>query len=97
MTEALRDEWGFDGFVMTDWLVTGGMGPKGDQWPCASAAGDIKAGNDVTMPGIPSDKKDILDALADPQHPYALTKADLQLSAKRVLSMILELTEAAQG
>lgn len=97
VTEALRDEWGFDGFVMTDWLVTGGMGPKGDQWPCASAAGDIKAGNDVTMPGIPSDKKDILDALADPQHPYALTKADLQLSAKRVLSMILELTEAAQG
>lgn len=93
LTEVLRDEWGFEGVVMTDWLVTGGMGPKGEKWPCASAAGNIKAGNDLTMPGMPSDKADILLALQDQTHPYALSKAQLQTCAKRVLGMILKLTE----
>lgn len=90
-TYTLRDEWGFQGVVMTDWLVTGGMGPKGEKWPCASCAGNVKAGNDITMPGIPSDKADILKALTDESHPYALSRAELQLSAKRVLGMILKL------
>ena len=90
-TYTLRDEWGFQGVVMTDWLVTGGMGVSGEKWPCASAAGNVKAGNDLTMPGIPSDKADILNALSNQEHPYALSRADLQLSAKRVLGMILNL------
>lgn len=90
-TFTLRDEWGFKGVVMTDWLVTGGMGPKGDKWPCASCAGNVKAGNDITMPGIPSDKADIMKALTDASHPYALSRAELQLAAKRVLGMIQKL------
>ncbi|NBJ92010.1 beta-glucosidase [bacterium 1xD42-62] len=90
-TFTLRDEWGFKGVVMTDWLVTGGMGAKGDKWPCASCAGNVKAGNDITMPGIPSDKADIMKALTDASHPYALSRAELQLSAKRVLGMIKKL------
>ena len=91
LTDILRKEWGFEGVVMTDWLVTGGMGPASGKWPCASAAGDVKAGNDITMPGIPSDKKDIMDALENPDHPYALTRNDLLTSAMRVLNMILKL------
>ncbi len=90
-TYTLRDEWGFAGVVMTDWLVTGGMGQKGEKWPCASCAGNVKAGNDITMPGIPADKADILKALEDQSHPYALSKAELQTAAKRVLGMILKL------
>lgn len=90
-TYTLRDEWGYEGVVMTDWLVTGGMGPKGEKWPCASAAGNVRAGNDITMPGMPSDKEDILKALNDASHPYALSRAELQLSAKRVLGMIWKL------
>ncbi len=91
LTDILRREWGFEGVVMTDWLVTGGMGERGTKWPCASAAGNVKAGNDITMPGIPSDRRDILSALSDPSHPYALTRADLLTSAIRVLRMILKL------
>ena len=90
-TYTLRYEWGFAGVVMTDWLVTGGMGQKGEKWPCASCAGNVKAGNDITMPGIPADKADILKALEDQSHPYALSKAELQTAAKRVLGMILKL------
>lgn len=93
-TCTLRDEWGFEGVVMTDWLVTGGMGARGAKWPCASCAGNIKAGNDITMPGIPTDKEDIMKALTDPSHPYALSRAQLQLSARRVLGMILKLAYA---
>ena len=89
VTDVLRDEWGFDGFVMTDWLVTGGMGPGGEKHPCASAAGCIRAGNDVVMPGIQPDYDDILNALKDEKHPYHLTRAILQQDAERVLRMCL--------
>lgn len=95
LTDVLRDEWGFQGVVMTDWLVTGGMGSKGEKWPCASAAGNIKAGNDLTMPGMPSDKEDILNALKDQAHPYALTKVELQCCAKRILEKIILLDQQA--
>lgn len=91
LTDVLRDEWGYEGVVMTDWLVTGGMGARGEKWPCASAAGNVKAGNDITMPGMLSDKKDILNALCNNEHPYALTRADLQQCAVRILGMILKL------
>ena len=89
VTDVLRDEWGFDGFVMTDWLVTGGMGPGGEKHPCASAAGCVRAGNDVVMPGIQPDYDDILNALKDEKHPYHLTRAILQQDAERVLRMCL--------
>ena len=93
LTDILRKEWGFKGVVMTDWLVTGGMGHGSGKWPCASAAGDIKAGNDITMPGLPSDKRDIMNALEDPKHPYALTRKDLLTSAMRVLNAIRTLVQ----
>ena len=90
ITDILRNEWGFEGVVMTDWLVTGGMTiNEGEKWPSASAAGNVKAGNDITMPGIPADKADIEDALVNPEHPYALTRNDLLACAERVLDKIL--------
>ena len=55
-TELLRQEWGFDGLVMTDWNTTvpaDGSTP----WRCAAA------GNDVIMPGNPGDDADIRRAL----------------------------------
>ena len=85
MTAILRDEWGYDGIVMTDWLVTGGVDLGKGRHPYASAAGCVKAGNDITMPGMPSDREDIMKALSDPEHPYTLTRAELQVCAGRVL------------
>lgn len=51
-TKVLRNEWGFDGVVMTDWFSTN----KG----LASNAIAMKVGNDLIMPGGGSFKKEIL-------------------------------------
>ena len=95
VTEVLRDEWGFSGFVMTDWFTT--MSTPDDEkqaWPSSSAAGCVKAGNDVTMPGADYDLREILDALHDPTHPFALTRADLQADALHVLGTLRDMKRA---
>ncbi|MDD5935759.1 MAG: glycoside hydrolase family 3 N-terminal domain-containing protein, partial [Clostridiales bacterium] len=91
-TFVLRDEWGYKGFVMTDWMVTAdvmkGPGSKHDK---AYAAGCVKAGNDMVMPGGVYDLEDMMKALEDESHPYPLTRAELQVSAIRILRKIKEL------
>ena len=97
-TYALRDEWGYEGVVMTDWFVTGalngatGAENAGYKYNSASAAGCVKAGNDITMPGGAADKEDILAALSGSSHPYPLTRAELQTCARRVLQSVLKLS-----
>ena len=51
-TKVLRNEWGFDGVVMTDWFSTN----RGQ----ANNAIAMQAGNDLIMPGGGSFKKEIL-------------------------------------
>lgn len=81
LTQVLRDEWGFAGCVMTDWGTTREGATK--RYACSKAAGCIKAGNDLIMPGTQRDVDDILAALED----STLTLAELQACAMRVLSI----------
>jgi beta-glucosidase len=53
-TAAARDEWGFAGAIMTDWTTT-----TGSTAGVCTAAGCIKAGNDLVMPGDPRDHESI--------------------------------------
>ena len=54
-TKVLRNEWGFDGVVMTDWFSTN----RGQ----ADNAIAMRAGNDLIMPGGGSFKKEILKGI----------------------------------
>ena len=77
-TKVLRNEWGFEGVVMTDWFSTN----KGQ----ASTALAIAAGNDLIMPGGGSFKKDILQGLADGRP----KREDLQRCCANVVRQILD-------
>lgn len=59
-TMAARDEWGFEGVIMTDWYTT-----TGSTRGVCTAAGCILAGNDMIMPGSLQDHDSIRKALKD--------------------------------
>ncbi len=87
LTAILRDEWNFDGIVMTDWGTTGGgdMNPAMDtKYGLSDSALCIKAGNDLIMPGSKEDVDRILDAV----DMNVITRADLQACAKRIVDLI---------
>ncbi len=80
-TTAAREEWGFQGIIMTDWTTTnGGHG--------SSAAGCIRAGNDLVMPGRMSDIQEIVDAVRGEKH-LNLDEHDLDACVVRILRTIL--------
>jgi beta-glucosidase len=60
LTEILRHDWGFDGFVMTDWFagIPGVFTPDAKPSPNA-----IKAGLDVEMPGDDMFGQTLIDAV----------------------------------
>ncbi len=74
LTYVLRQEWGFDGLVMTDWTATA----KGQSDPAVC----IASGNDLLMPGSSSDKKRIRKAIKE----GTLTRRDLNRCAGRILA-----------
>lgn len=51
LTDVLRDDWGYDGFVMTDWF--------GADDPVLQ----MEAGNDLLMPGTPNQIQELTEAV----------------------------------
>lgn len=59
-TKAARDEWGFSGAIMTDWTTT-----TDSTAGVCTASGCMRAGNDMVMPGDPSDHENIRKELKE--------------------------------
>ena len=76
-TKVLRNEWGFDGVVMTDWFSTN----KGQ----AHNALAMKAGNDLIMPGTGRNKREILAGLRSGM----ISEKDLRRCCANVVRSIL--------
>lgn len=87
----LRQEWGFQGVVMTDWVIASLAGAMPGKHPAACAAGSIQVGNDIHMPGSPLDHQNLMDALNNPQAAYPITRKDLEECAQRVIDLVRKL------
>ena len=73
LTEILRDEWGFDGMVVSDW---GGTNDR---------VAAVRAGMDLEMPGGASAfDGEVLQAVADGE----LAEEDVRICAQRVLDLV---------
>ena len=72
VTTILRDEWGYEGTVMTDWF--GGKDGAKQMW----------AGNDMLQPG----KAEQFDSIVTAVRSSKLAEADLDRSVQRILNLI---------
>ncbi len=95
LTAIACDEWGFEGFVMTDWGTTGGMEMNPGnicKYGVSNAAACIKAGNDLTMPGSQEDVDEIIRSVGAEEGSVIcpISLGDLQACAKRILKIILQ-------
>lgn len=88
LTDVLRGEWGFDGFVVTDWNNVGRTHTEQALYPSIEAAvpPSIRAGNDMIMV-TPEFYEAALSQIAK----GALDKEDVELACRRVLSHKFEL------
>lgn len=85
LTTILRGEWGYKGLVMTDWF--GGCGNMKDiaSGKAQSIAPEqIKAGNDLLMPGLTIQKTDIIESVNSGK----LSVEDLNVCVSRVLTLV---------
>ena len=87
--DILRCEFGFDGIVMTDWIIRGIMYNKESVHPYPCTDKIAAAGGDLTMPGSRADFDSILKAVRD----GTLSRRQLQINASRILRLARKLTE----
>lgn len=74
LTKILRDDWGFEGYVVTDWGA-------GDD-----LAAQMRAGNDLIMPGQPNQIEKIIREVEEGR----LAEEVLDENIKRILSIMMK-------
>ena len=74
LTDVLRGEWGFKGFVMTDW------------WAEENGARQIAAGNDMLMPGTQRQMNEIIEAVQN----GTLPESQLNWCVENILRVLVQ-------
>ncbi|MBO4901851.1 MAG: glycoside hydrolase family 3 protein [Lachnospiraceae bacterium] len=87
--DVLRAEFGFDGVVMTDWVVNGGTMDKSSKYPAPTPYKVAKAGNDLYMPGSKKDYENLLKALTDGK----ISREQVMLNASRIYRLAVSMKE----
>lgn len=77
LTRVLRDDWGFNGIVMTDWI-----GERSD----LPVADEVKAGDDLMMPGFPVQVQHIIEGVKN----GTIDINDVNRNVKRMLEYIVK-------
>lgn len=86
LTTVLRGEWGFKGLVMTDWF--GGYKSFTSAFTkdvVSDVTAQLLAGNDLLMPGMPSQKQAILDNIKSGK----LTAAVVNQNLTRICELVM--------
>ena len=77
LTSILRDDWGYKGIVMTDWIgIRKGL----------ETITEVQAGNDLMEPGHPSQVKEIIDGVNSGR----LSMKDVDRNVRRMLEYIVK-------
>jgi len=77
LTKILRDDWGFKGIVMTDWIgIRDGL----------TTVSEVQAGNDLMEPGQPAQVKEIIEGVKNGK----LDIADVDRNVRRMLEYIVK-------
>ncbi|WP_339724412.1 glycoside hydrolase family 3 N-terminal domain-containing protein [uncultured Paraglaciecola sp.] len=74
LTEVLREEWQYEGVVMTDWFA--GKNP----------AAQLKAGNDLLMPGVEKRTEQLRSSIKNGE----ILESQIDINVRRILSMLLK-------
>lgn len=97
VTTVLREEWGYEGMVMTDWWMRKSKSPEFPQ--LKDNACRVRAQVDVLMPGdmrhTAGKYRSDGTLLKTIDQPEGMTKGELQRTAKNVLHLILKLRKQA--
>ncbi|ORX83540.1 beta-glucosidase [Anaeromyces robustus] len=84
MNDILRNEFDFDGVIMTDWEVKLGLT---DKYPISTPYKVMKANVDMFMPGSEADYNNIFEALES----NVLSMEELEINASRVYKLAKEI------
>ena len=77
LTKILRDDWGYKGIVMTDWIgIRKGL----------ETISEVQAGNDLMEPGQPAQVEEIIKGVKDGK----LSIADVDRNVRRMLEYIVK-------
>ena len=94
LEDILRHEWGYEGLVMTDWVVDA-MARTDQTHPRAQAGATVAAGNELCMPGCEEDRQNVLAALRGEVEGVGLSRERLRQQAARVVRMAHRLGDVA--
>ena len=87
VTRILREEWGFDGIVMTDWWAKGGLAGAGDAGDMAAI---VRAQNDLYMVTSSAEDNTNKDNLEVEFEKGNVERAELQRCAANICRFIID-------